>query len=90
MRTTVDGVLRQDTRANAMLWRVSELIEYLSHVMTLHPGDLILTGSPEELKLPEGEKRGLKTGQVVVCDVEKLGRLMNTIGEQSERQPKEP
>jgi 2-keto-4-pentenoate hydratase/2-oxohepta-3-ene-1,7-dioic acid hydratase in catechol pathway len=73
-----------------MLWKVAELVEYLSHVMPLHPGDLILTGSPEELPLPPGEKRGLHTGQVVVCEVDNLGRLINTIGEQTERQPKEP
>jgi len=58
--------------------------------MTLHPGDLIITGSPEELPLPPGEKKGLRTGQVVACEVQNLGRLVNTIGEQTERQPKEP
>ncbi|CAN0269417.1 unnamed protein product, partial [Phaeothamnion confervicola] len=80
VKVTVDGVLRQDTRTNAMLWRVPELVEYLSHVMPLKPGDLIITGSPEELPLPPGEKKGLRNGQVVVCEVEKLGRLSNTIG----------
>ena len=73
-----------------MLWRVPELVEYLSHVMELHPGDLIITGSPEELPLPAGEKKGLRNGQVVVCEVENLGRLENTIAEQTERQPNEP
>ncbi len=90
VKVTVDKVPRQDTRTNKMLWTVGELVEYLSHVMPLHPGDLIITGSPEELPLPPGEKKGLRTGQVVVCEVENLGRLVNTIDEQSERQPKEP
>ena len=53
-------------------------------------GDLIITGSPEELPLPPGEKKGLRNGQVVVCEVENLGRLENTIAEQTERQPNEP
>jgi acylpyruvate hydrolase len=90
VKVTVDGVLRQDTRTNQMLWKVPELVEYLSHVMTLHPGDLIITGSPEELPLPPGEKKGLRTGQLVVCEVENLGTLANHIDEQSERQPNEP
>lgn len=90
VRVSVDGILRQDTRTNKMLWRVPELVEYLSHVMPLQPGDLIITGSPEELPLPPGQKRGLHTGQTVVCSVAKLGRLMNRIDEQSERQPNEP
>lgn len=90
VKVTVDGILRQNTRTNAMLWRVQELVEYLSHVMPLQPGDLIITGSPEELPLPPGETRGLRNGQMVECMVEKLGHLANTIGEQSERQPNEP
>lgn len=90
VRATIDGKLRQDTRTNAMLWHVPELVEYLSHIMELQPGDLILTGSPEELPLPPGEKKGLGNGQVVVCEVENLGTLKNTIAEQTERQPNEP
>lgn len=90
VKVTVDGRLRQDTRTNQMLWRVPELVEYLSHIMTLHPGDLIISGSPEELPLPPGEKKGLKNGQLVVCEVEKLGRLENRIDEQGDRQPNEP
>jgi 2-keto-4-pentenoate hydratase/2-oxohepta-3-ene-1,7-dioic acid hydratase in catechol pathway len=90
VKVTVDGRLRQDTRTNQMLWRVPELVEYLSHIMPLHPGDLIITGSPEELPLLPGEKKGLKNGQLVVCEIENLGRLENRIDEQNDRQPHEP
>jgi 2-keto-4-pentenoate hydratase/2-oxohepta-3-ene-1,7-dioic acid hydratase in catechol pathway len=90
VRVTVDGRLRQDTRTNRMLWTVAELVEYLSHIMPLHPGDLILTGSPEELPLPPGEKKGIRDGQLVVCEVERLGRLENRIAYQQDRQPNEP
>lgn len=90
VKATIDGVLRQDTRTNKMLWHVGELVEYLSHVMTLRPGDLILTGSPEELPLPPGQKKGLRSGQMVVCEVENLGRLANPIADQADRQPMEP
>jgi len=90
VKVTVDGRLRQDTRTNKMLWTVGELVEYLSHIMPLQPGDLILTGSPEELPLAPGEKKGIRDGQLVVCEVERLGRLENRIAFQSERQPHEP
>ncbi len=90
LKVTVDGQLRQDTRTNKMLWTVAELVEYLSHIMPLQPGDLILTGSPEELPLPPGETKGIKNGQLVVCEVEKLGRLENRVVHQVERQPHEP
>lgn len=73
-----------------MLWTVPELIEYLSHVMTLRPGDLIMTGAPEELPYPPGAMKGLRAGQTLDCWVEKIGRLVNPIGEHAERQPNEP
>ena len=57
--------------------------------MPLPPGDMILTGSAEELPLPEGERRGIKVGQTVICEVERLGRLETHILEQSFRQPNE-
>lgn len=84
-----DGQLRQDTRTNAMIWRIPELIEYLSWVMPLEPGDLIMTGSPEELPLDPGDRRGLEPGQTVTCEVERLGRLVTKIAAQDERQPSE-
>jgi len=90
VKATVAGRLRQDTRTNRMLWSVAELVEYLSHIMPLRPGDLILTGSPEELPLPPGERKGIKDGELVVCEVEKLGRLENRVVFQTERQPHEP
>ena len=55
---------------------VRELVEYLSHVMELKPGDMIMAGSPEELPLPPGAKKGLHNGQVVICEVENLGKLV--------------
>jgi acylpyruvate hydrolase len=89
VKVTVGGQLRQDTRTNRMLWRIPELIEYLSHIMPLQPGDLILTGSPEELPLPPGETKGIRDGQLVVCEVERLGRLANQVMFQAEPQPHE-
>jgi 2-keto-4-pentenoate hydratase/2-oxohepta-3-ene-1,7-dioic acid hydratase in catechol pathway len=51
---------------------------------------MILSGSPEELPLPEGATRGILPGQTIVCEVENLGRLENLIAEQPYRQPHEP
>jgi 2-keto-4-pentenoate hydratase/2-oxohepta-3-ene-1,7-dioic acid hydratase in catechol pathway len=90
VKAWIDGKPRQDTRTNAMLWSVQELVEYLSHVMTLRPGDLILSGAPEELPFAPGEPHGIAIGQTLDGRVEKIGRLVNIIGEQTERQPNEP
>ncbi len=90
VKAWIDGELRQDARTNKMLWTVQELVEYLSHVMTLQPGDLIMTGAPEELPHPPGAPKGLRVGQTVDCWVENIGRLVNTMGEQTETQPNAP
>ena len=90
VKTWVDGQLRQDTRTTQMLWSMGELIEYLSWIIPLQPGDLILSGSPLELPLPPEKKKGVQVGQKVVCEVQHLGRLENLIGVHTERQPHQP
>jgi 5-oxopent-3-ene-1,2,5-tricarboxylate decarboxylase/2-hydroxyhepta-2,4-diene-1,7-dioate isomerase len=91
VRAWIDDKLHQDARTNAMLWHVGEVVEYLSHIMVLRPGDLLLLGSPANLPLEPGQKNhGIEPGQTITCEVEKLGRLANPIAEQSFRQPNEP
>ncbi|MDQ3033529.1 MAG: fumarylacetoacetate hydrolase family protein [Myxococcota bacterium] len=46
LRTRVNGDTRQQGRVADMIWPVAELLAYVSHVMTLLPGDLVLTGTP--------------------------------------------
>lgn len=89
LQVTVDGQLRQDTNTSKMLWKINELIEYLSWISPLQPGDLILSGSAEELPLPPGHRRGIKVGQTVSCCIAKLGCLENHIEEQTFSQPGE-
>ena len=47
LRLWLNGELRQDGNTSDMIWGIPRLVEYASHVMTLHPGDLIATGTPE-------------------------------------------
>ncbi len=46
IRCTVDGAVRQDSTTGQMIWAVAEIIAHLSRLVTLEPGDLILTGTP--------------------------------------------
>ncbi len=64
----VNGERRQDGNTRDMIWNVPRLIEYASHVMTLHPGDLLSTGTPDGVG-------PLKAGDEVVIDIERIGRL---------------
>jgi 2-keto-4-pentenoate hydratase/2-oxohepta-3-ene-1,7-dioic acid hydratase in catechol pathway len=64
--TRVDGVVRQHGNTSAMIFPVLALLSYISHVMTLEPGDVVLTGTPEGVG-------PLVAGEVVEVEVEGVG-----------------
>jgi len=72
LRTYVNGKLTQQGNTRDMITDVPALIEYLSSFMTLSAGDVILTGTPEGAV-------NVDVGDDVVCEIEGLGRLQNTI-----------
>jgi len=69
---TVDGELRQDGRTSQLLFGVPTLISYISQVMTLLPGDVVLTGTPAGVG-------PLRAGGSVTCAIEGLGELTNPV-----------
>jgi len=73
LQTTVNGKLTQQGNTKDMIFDVPFLIEYFSSFMTLRPGDLILTGTPDGVV-------DCRPGDVVVTEIEGLGALTNTIG----------
>ncbi len=73
LRTTVNGTLTQSGHTRDMIFDVPFLIEYFSSFMTLSPGDLILTGTPDGVV-------DCRPGDVVVTSIEGIGDLVNTIG----------
>ena len=72
LRLTVDGKLRQDSRTADMIFPVDVMLSYFSHIMTLLPGDLILTGTPQGIGRME-------VGQVCEVTIEGIGTLRNPI-----------
>ncbi|MDE2605652.1 MAG: fumarylacetoacetate hydrolase family protein [Burkholderiales bacterium] len=72
LRTTVNGKVTQEGNTRDMIFDVPFLIEYFSSFMTLNPGDLILTGTPDGVV-------DCRPGDVVVTEIEGLGALVNTI-----------
>ncbi|MCF6092422.1 fumarylacetoacetate hydrolase family protein [Microaerobacter geothermalis] len=79
--STVNGEIRQHSNTSDMIFYCDEIISYISQHMTLQPGDVILTGTPEGVIVgyPEEKRVWLKDGDVVTVEIEKLGRLTNTI-----------
>ena len=80
VKTVVNGEVRQDSNTSDMIFSVAEIVSYISQHMTLEPGDLILTGTPEGVVLgyPEDQQNYLQPGDVVTVEIEKLGALTNT------------
>ncbi|MND92692.1 Homoprotocatechuate catabolism bifunctional isomerase/decarboxylase [compost metagenome] len=72
LRTWINGELKQEGSTSDMIFDIPYLIEYFSSFMTLQPGDMIATGTPEGLA-------DVVPGDEVVVEVEGVGRLVNRI-----------
>jgi 2,4-didehydro-3-deoxy-L-rhamnonate hydrolase len=70
---TVNGAQRQVSSSKNMIFSIAEQIEYLSHIVPLRPGDIILTGTPAGTGAAWGSY--LSPGDVMVAEIECLGRL---------------
>lgn len=79
IQTYLNGQLRQDGNTAAMLFDCAFLLSYASSYMTLKPGDIIFTGTPEGVILgqPESKRAWLKPGDVVSVTIEEIGTLTN-------------
>lgn len=77
VRCWVNGDLRQNSTTGDMVFAVAYLVAYISQHMTLQPGDIILTGTPEGVVLGRAQKDWLVPGDEVVVEVERLGKLTN-------------
>ena len=69
----VNGEKLQDGNTSDFIFNISEVVSYLSHFMTLEPGDIISTGTPEGVGLGFSPPRYLKEGDIVELGIEGLG-----------------
>ncbi len=76
---TINGAAIQDGTTADMRFSVAEIIAYISSHVTLLPGDLIATGTPERLTSPPGPRRHLEPGDVVTAWIEGIGELVSTV-----------
>ncbi|MCW2883497.1 MAG: 5-carboxymethyl-2-hydroxymuconateDelta-isomerase [Streptosporangiaceae bacterium] len=72
IQTSLNGQVRQDSRTSKMIHSIPTLIEYISQVMTLLPGDVILTGTPEGVG-------PMEVGDEVSVTIESVGTLSNRV-----------
>ncbi len=79
LQSRVNGVGKQDARARDMVFDVATIISVLSRGMTLEPGDIISTGTPSGVGFARTPPEFLKAGDVVECEIDKIGVLRNPV-----------
>ncbi|WP_078429233.1 fumarylacetoacetate hydrolase family protein [Alkalihalobacterium alkalinitrilicum] len=79
IRCFLNGELRQNSNTSDMIFKVDEIVSFISTYITLEPGDLILTGTPEGViaGYPEEQREWLKSGDQVKVEIDKIGQLTN-------------
>lgn len=82
LRCFVNGERRQNSNTKHLIFNVWDQIEHLSQAMTLEPGDLIFTGTPGGIGAAMNPRQFLKPGDVVRCEVDKLGAIEGTMSAQ--------
>ena len=75
----LNGVEKQNSNTQFMLFNINDLIEDLSTVFTLEAGDIIATGTPAGVGAGRNPQEWMKDGDVVECYMEKIGKLTNTV-----------
>jgi 2-keto-4-pentenoate hydratase/2-oxohepta-3-ene-1,7-dioic acid hydratase in catechol pathway len=81
LRLRVNGAVMQESNTGNMLFRIPVLIEDITSGMTLEPGDIISTGSPEGVGASRTPPQFLQPGDVVEAEVDGIGTLRNTVVE---------
>lgn len=79
VRCWVNGELRQQANTVQMIFSIARIIAELSHGMTLLPGDVILTGTPEGVGFARTPPTYLQPGDEVVVDISGIGQLRNRV-----------
>lgn len=79
LRLAVNGAMKQDDTTEHMLFDVATIIETLSRVLTLEPGDILATGTPSGVGFARTPPEFLRPGDVVEATVEGIGTLRNRV-----------
>jgi acylpyruvate hydrolase len=77
LRCEVDGEVMQEGRTSDLLFGPEELVEYISTIVTLEPGDIVATGTPGGVGFGRSPQVFLKPGQVLRTSIEEIGELVN-------------
>ncbi|RLL46614.1 FAA hydrolase family protein [Oceanobacillus piezotolerans] len=81
IRSFVNGEKRQSSNTSKLIFDVPFLLEYITEIMTLKPGDIILTGTPDGVGAGMNPPQFLQAGDVVTVEIDQIGRMENKVVE---------
>jgi len=79
IKLILNGKARQDSNTDQLIFRVPQLIEFLSQTITLEPGDVIATGTPAGVGFARQPPVFLKAGDLMEVEIEVLGTLTTPV-----------
>jgi 2-keto-4-pentenoate hydratase/2-oxohepta-3-ene-1,7-dioic acid hydratase in catechol pathway len=79
IRTILNGEVMQDGNTADMIFRVPSVVSYISQIVTLEPGDVIMTGTPPGIGNARSPQVFMKAGDTITIEIERLGTLTNPI-----------
>ncbi|HWC67973.1 MAG TPA: fumarylacetoacetate hydrolase family protein [Acidimicrobiales bacterium] len=83
-----NGQVTQDSRTNDLIFGVPALVEYITTVMTMEPGDIVLTGTPSGVGMVTPDAGGLQPGDVYEVEIEGIGTIRNRFVAESDWVPR--
>ncbi len=83
----VNGEILQDSRTSLLIFDVASVVAFASQVLTLEPGDLILTGTPAGVGYFREPKHSLRAGDEVEIEIERIGVLRNVVVAAADSRP---
>jgi 2-keto-4-pentenoate hydratase/2-oxohepta-3-ene-1,7-dioic acid hydratase in catechol pathway len=79
IKLAIDGIEHQSSNTRELIFKIPQLIEYISSITPLLPGDVVSTGTPYGVGLGRTPKRWLKPGESVTITIDGLGALTNPV-----------
>ena len=79
IRLSIGGEVLQSSNTRELIFKVPDLIQYISSIVTLQPGDIVSTGTPAGVGLGRTPKRWLRPGEEVAIEIDSIGRLTNPV-----------
>jgi acylpyruvate hydrolase len=81
---SLNGSTVQNSRTSDLIFSIPELVEYMTAIMTMDPGDVVLTGTPSGVGFAESPARGLSDGDVYEVEIEGIGHLRNRFRDETQ------